>query len=257
MRAIPFMTAGILALASFSVASFASEAPMSQEQKKQIEQVVHEYLIQNPEVLVEVSQVLQKKQQQSMVEEAKTAISANATQLFKGELTITGNPKGNVTMVEFFDYQCGHCKEMKSVIDDLLKNDKNLRVLYKEFPIFGKTSEFASRAALAAAKQGKYDALHQALLKTDKRLDEATVLAAAKSVNLDIEKLKKDMDSKEITDILAENRVLAEKLRLMGTPAFIIAATPNGQFKVGSTPMFVPGAATVESLRDMIKKAQA
>lgn len=257
MRAIPFMTAGILALASFSVASFAAETPMSQEQKKQIEQVVHDYLLQNPDVLVEVSQKLQKKQQESMVEQAKTAITQNADQLFKGELTVAGNLKGNVTLVEFFDYQCGHCKQMKPVIDELLKTDKNLRVIYKEFPIFGKSSEFASRAALAAAKQGKYEVLHQALLKTEKHLDEAIVLAAAKSAGLNMEKLKKDMDSKEITDVLTANRVLAEKLHLMGTPAFIIASTPNGHFKADSTPMFVPGAATIETLQDMIKKAQA
>lgn len=257
MKATNLVAAAILAMSTVSPALFAADQPMSADQKKQVEQVIHDYLIHNPEVLVEVSQVLQQKQQQSMIEQAKTAISQNADKLFLGGMTVAGNPKGNVTMVEFFDYQCIHCKEMKPVVEELIKSDKNLRVVYKEFPIFGKTSELASRAALAAAMQGKYEDMHQALLKMDKRLDENLVMQAAKSVGLDIDKLKKAMDSKEVTEMLAANRTLAEKLHLMGTPAFIIASTPGGQFKVGSTPMFVPGAATTQSLQDMIKKVSA
>lgn len=251
------IAAALFATTAMSPVLFAAEQPMSAEQKKQVEQVVHDYLVQNPEVLIEVSQVLQQKQQKNMVEQATAAISQNADKLFVGTTTVAGNPKGAVTLIEFFDYQCGHCKEMKPAIDELLKTDKNLRVVYKEFPIFGKTSELAARAALAAGMQGKYDAMHQALLKMDKRLDDALVMDAAKSVGLNQAKLKKDMDSKEVTDILAANRMLAEKLHLMGTPAFIIAATPDGKFKTGSTPSFVPGATSLQSLQDMIKKASA
>ena len=255
MKTTKLLSVGLLAMSVVSPAIFAAEGSMSESQKKEVEQVVHDYLVHNPEVLVEVSQVLQQKQQQTMMEQAKAAITQNADKIFLGDITVAGNPKGSVTMVEFFDYQCSHCKEMKPVVDELIKSDKNLRVVYKEFPIFGKTSEFASRAALAAAKQGKYDALHQALLKMDRRMDEAAVLDAAKSAGLNMEKMKKDMDSPEVKAMLNANRELAEKLHLMGTPAFIIASTPNGQFKVGSTPLFVPGAATVQTLQDMIKKA--
>jgi protein-disulfide isomerase len=251
------VTVALLAMTTVSPSLFAATNPMPDEQKKQIEQIVHDYLVHNPEVLVEVSQVLQQKQQQSMVEQAKGAITQNADQLFLGGMTVAGNPNGSVTLVEFFDYQCVHCKEMKPVIDELIKSDKNLRVIYKEFPIFGKTSEIASRAALAAAMQGKYDVMHQALLKMDKRMDETVVMTAAKSAGLNLNKLKIDMSSKEVTDALAANRTLAEKLRLMGTPAFIIASTPGGKFKVGSTPLFVPGAATTQALQDMIKKASS
>lgn len=257
MKKLNVIAAALIAVTSASPALFAAEQPMSADQKKQIEQVVHDYLVSNPEVLIEVSQVLQQKQQKTMVDQATTAIGQNAEQLFMAGTTVAGNPKGSVTLVEFFDYQCGHCKEMKPVIDELLKADKNLRVIYKEFPIFGKTSELASRAALAAAMQGKYDAMHQALLKMSKRMDDAVVMQAAKTAGLDVTKLKKDMDSKEVTDVLAANRVLAEKLHLMGTPAFIIASTPGGKFKTGSTPSFVPGAASLQTLQDMIKKAAA
>lgn len=232
MKAAKLITAGALAMAVVSPTLFAADAPMTEAQKKQMGQVIHEYLIQNPEVLVEVSQVLQQKQQKAQQESAITAINQNAAEIFTGNIAVAGNPKGNVTLVEFFDYQCGHCKQMKPVLDELIKADSNLRVLYMEFPIFGKTSELASRAALAAAMQGKYDAMHQALLKIEKQLDDKMVMDAAKSAGLDLTQLKTDMDSKKVTDILAANRKMAEKLHLMGTPAFIIGSTPGGKFKV-------------------------
>jgi protein-disulfide isomerase len=224
-------------------------------QKKQIEQVVHDYLVTHPEVLLEASQALQKKQQDEMQHVAKSEILKNADQLFKPEGAFTGNPKGNVTIVEFFDYQCVHCKRMKSVIGELSTKNPTLRVIYKELPIFGKRSETASRAALAAAKQGKYEAMQTALLKIEKRLDDALVMSTAEKIGLDMAKLKQDMQSKAITDELATNQALAEKLNLMGTPAFILAATPNGEFNANHEPTFIPGAATLESLQDLVTQA--
>ncbi|AHE67780.1 protein-disulfide isomerase [Legionella oakridgensis ATCC 33761 = DSM 21215] len=209
----------------------------------------------NPEVLIEASQALQQKQQQSMQEQAKAAIAENAEQLFTENLAVGGNPKGNVTLVEFFDYQCIHCKKMKPVINELIKKDKNLRVIYKEFPIFGKTSELASQAALAAAMQGKYQQMHDALLSVDKRLDETVIMDTAKSIGLNLEQLKKDMEGQKVADALKGNRELAENMHLMGTPAFIIAATPDGKFKKDSDPAFIPGAASEEALQDLIQKA--
>lgn len=254
MKIKSFVIAGALTAALTPTLSFAADQ-MSAEQKKEIEKVVHDYLVNNPEVLVEVSQSLQNKQQKDMQDQAKSAIQKHANQLFSGKLTQMGNPNGSVTLVEFFDYQCVHCKKMAPVISELVKKDKNLRVIYKEFPIFGKSSDLASRAALAAAMQGKYKAMHEALLKQDKRLDENLINQIAKSIGLDMTKLKKDMDSKEVGDLLAQNRTLAENLRLMGTPAFIIGATPNGQFKQGSETSFIPGAASEEALQSLIKQA--
>jgi protein-disulfide isomerase len=228
---------------------------MTDAQKKETEKVIHDYLVNNPEVLLEASQALQQKQQQNMQQQAQSAIQENADDLFKGKLTSVGNVKGNVTVVEFFDYQCIHCKKMTPIIDGLVKKDSDLRVVYKEFPIFGKSSETASRAALAAGMQGKYKQMHDALLNIEKHLDDQIVMDTAKSLGLDMKKLKKDMDSKEVTDILESNRQLAEKLHLMGTPAFIVASTPNGKFKKGTEPSFIPGAATEESLQELIKKA--
>jgi protein-disulfide isomerase len=228
---------------------------MPAPQQKQVERVIHDYLIQHPEVLVEASQALQKKQENEMNVAAKSAIMKNADQLFKADGAFTGNPKGDITVVEFFDYQCVHCKRMKPIIGQLTNKNANVRVVYKELPIFGKRSETASRAALAAAKQGKYAAMQAALLKIDKRLDDALVMSTAQSVGLDMAKLKQDMESKAISDELAQNKALAEKLNLMGTPAFILAKTPDGQFNASHEPTFIPGAATLESLQALVTDA--
>lgn len=234
--------------------AMAADKPITDTQKKQIEKIVHDYLVNNPEVLIEASQALQRKQQDNMRQQAKTAIENNASQLFSGKLTTLGNPKGNVTLVEFFDYQCVHCKKMAPVVDSLIEKDKNLRVIYKEFPIFGKTSETASRAALAAAMQGKYKAFHEALISKQKRLSDKDIFSVAKKVGLNLKKLKQDMKSKQVTATLAENKKLAEKMMLMGTPAFIIAKTPKGIYLKGSEPAFIPGAASEDTLRDLIMR---
>ncbi len=257
MKMTKIATVIAVVAASFSSQGFASTTnSMSQAEQKQVEQVVHNYLVNHPEVLVEASQALQKKQQQEMQTQAQSAISEQASALFKGDLAVAGNPKGSVTLVEFFDYQCIHCKKMKPVVASLIEKNKNLRVIYKEFPIFGKSSEYASQAALAAAKQGKYEAMQDALLKLEKPLNETIVMDTAKSIGLNMDQLKKDMSSKAVQDELAENRTLAEKIHLMGTPAFIIASTPMGQFDAKSTPSFLPGGASEATMQDMINQAQ-
>lgn len=265
MKLTHFLVAGAMATTVMSTSVFAADtvsqaqaqpsSTVSDAQRKDIEKIIHEYLVANPEVLLEASQALQKKEQQNMQQQAQSAIKDNASSLFEGKLTTVGNAKGNVTVVEFFDYQCIHCKKMSPIINGIIKKDSDVRVIYKEFPIFGKSSEMASRAALAAGMQGKYLPMHEALLKIEKRLDEKTIMDAAKSLGLDMKKLSTDMQSKEISDILEANRALADKLHLMGTPAFVIAATPAGQYKEGSESSFVPGAASEESLQEMIKKA--
>lgn len=254
MKIAHILTAGALASVMVSPVVLADNS-LSAEQQQDVKKVVHDYLVSNPEVLVEASQALQQKQQQTAQQQAKSAIFDNAKQLFSGQLAVAGNPKGQVTLVEFFDYQCIHCKKMAPTLDALIKKDHNLRVVYKEFPIFGKSSEVASQAALAAGMQGKYLDMHHALLNIDKRLDDKIIMDTAKSVGLDLSKLKKDMDSPEVAKQLEANRQLAEKMHLMGTPAFVVASTPAGQFNPKSDPSFIPGAATQEALQDLIKKS--
>lgn len=258
MKITNWLIAGALMTAIVSpVALAANEADantMPDTQKKQIEKIVHDYLISNPEVLMEASQALQQKQQQAMQVQAQAAISSNADQLFNDNLTASGNAKGNAVLVEFFDYQCIHCKKMEPVISNLLSKNPNLRVVFKEFPIFGQSSEIASKAALAAAMQGKYLAMHNALFQQEGRLNEDLILKAAKSAGLDVNKLKTDMKSKTVTDALEANRQLAEKLHLMGTPALIVAGATDGKVKQDSTPTFIPGGASEETLQALVKK---
>lgn len=248
---------GISAVVAGLVLGGSVFADVNAAQKQDIEKVVHDYIVTNPEVLVEASQALQQKQQAQMQQKVQSAISANAADLFNDTMSIAGNPKGQVTLVEFFDYQCIHCKKMAPVISGVVAADKNVRVIYKEFPIFGEGSEVASKAALAASMQGKYQQMHDALIKSDKKLNKDVVMNIAKSVGLNLYKLKTDMASKSVTEALDKNRQLAEKLHLMGTPAFIVAATPEGQLKSGTEPLFVPGAMSEQALQDLIKKSTA
>lgn len=243
------------ALASVLSSPMLMAAGASSNNQNDFEKKVHDYLVNNPEVLVEASQALQQKQQRNLQEQAKAAIGENANAVFSGTLAVAGNPKGKVTLVEFFDNQCIHCKHMVPVINTLVEKNSDLRVIYKEFPIFGQDSEMASKVALAAAMQGKYTQMHDALLKLEGKLNEKVVMNAAKSLGLNMEKLKKDMDSKTVTDLLEDNRKLAEKLHLMGTPAFIVASTPNGVLDAKTQPTFIPGAASEQDLQALIKKA--
>ncbi len=251
-----------LLTASALVSLMASPAVMadntvSPEQKKQIEQIVHDYLVANPQVLMEASQALQAIQQATMEKAAQSAIAKEADQLLAGKLAVAGNPKGAVTLVEFFDYQCGHCKKMKSVFAEIVAKNANVRIVYKEFPIFGKNSEVASKAALAAGMQGKYMALHDALLLMDTPLDEKVVMDAAAAAGLNMPKLKVDMESKAVSDELAATRKLAESLHLMGTPAIIVMATPAGVLLASTEPSFIPGGASFEALQALVDKATA
>ncbi|MDF1758667.1 MAG: DsbA family protein [Legionellaceae bacterium] len=255
MKLTSLLTVGALVATMSATAAKAETAPVTPAQKKQFEQIIHDYIITNPEILVEASQVLQQKQQESMQKDAKSAIAKNTTQLLTGDLSVAGNEKGDVTLVEFFDYQCIHCKKMEVVVDALVKKNKDLRVVYKEFPIFGKDSELASRVAMAAAMQGKYLKLQNALFKSKGRLNEKKIMDTAKESGLDMEKLKKDMSGKKVSDTLKDTRELADKIHLMGTPAFVVIATPNGKYNNGET-AFVPGAASEDSLQALINKAK-
>ncbi len=228
----------------------------SEDQQGQIQVIIKDYLLNNPEILLEVSKALQKKQQSKMMDQATQAIEGNADQLFNAPNTpFIGNAKGDVTIVEFFDYQCVHCKKMAPVLNNLITKNKNVKVLFKDFPIFGKSSVFASEAVLAAQMQGKYHALHEALINKSQRLSPAVVLKAADEVGINTTKLKADMKSDTVQKALLANRQLAEKLHLMGTPAFVVASTPEGTFSKGSETFFIPGAASEETLADLVSKA--
>lgn len=167
---------------------------------------------------------------------------------------VAGNPKGKITVVEFFDYQCGHCASMAPVMSAIIKANPNVRVVFKEFPIRGPMSDFASRAALAANKQGMYYDFSHAMLSTGQPLTEELVLSLAKDQGLDINKLKKDMNSNSVREQIAANRQLGNDLQLSGTPAFFIGKTNATDSK---TVHFVLGEMSQHELQRDIDKVSA
>jgi protein-disulfide isomerase len=230
----------------------APSASFNAQQTQEIEKVIANYLVSNPEILVKASQALQEKQQKEMQAEATTFIKQNSAQLLNEKISVAGSQNPNVTIVEFFDYSCGHCIKMSSVMTDLMKANPNVRVVYREFPIFGEKSINASKAALAAGLQGKYSQMHEALFAI-KNIDNKAITEAAKKLNLDMAKFDKDMKSKEVAEDLAANRQLAEKMKLFGTPVFIVMSTPNGQVNNAANPVMIPGSTSLANLQNVVK----
>jgi protein-disulfide isomerase len=181
------------------------------------------YLMDHPEILLESIQRLDEKNKAAETNEITTALRDNREQIVNSPSSpVVGNVNGDVAVVEFFDYNCPYCRKAAPIVADALNADKGLRVVYKEWPILGPGSQFAARAALAAHAQGKYEAFHQALMTSPASVDEAATLQIARSVGLDVERLKGDMESPAIKMELERNFALAEKLRITGTPAFVI-----------------------------------
>ncbi len=198
------------------------------------------------------NQMVQKAQQKSQ----KLIVSNHDKLVSAKGSPVTGNPKGETTLVEFFDYQCVHCRAMQPIIDKLQKEDPNLRVVYKEFPIFGAESEFASKAALAAEKQGKYSAFHEALMKSSKKLDSNEVLALAKQAGLDVTQLKKDMNDGNIAKEIKANQDLAKSMNILGTPAFVVTVSKGDNGTVEANSFLVPGTTDLKNLEQLITKVQ-
>lgn len=227
--------------------TLATAATFTPKQTKAIQAIVHDYLVKNPQVLVEASQSLQLKMRQKAQAKAIEGIKANKKMLFNDPNTPTaGNPKGNVLFVEFFDYQCGHCKAVSASVKSIMDSNKDVKFIFKELPIFGGNSAFAAKAALAAVKQGKYLALHNALLSTPDALTKQKVLNIAKKAGLNISKLSKDANDPKYQQQIRQNFELMRALGLTGTPAFIIANKAQTKFQ------FVPGAMSKAGLQAAI-----
>ncbi len=213
------------ALLTLPTAALAEDG-FTDAQKQEIGQIVRQYLLDNPELLVEVSKELEARQQADEAKKREAALVANAKDIFQFEHDlVAGNPNGDVTMVEFFDYNCGWCKKGLPEVLNLLEKDKNLRLVMKEFPIFGGDSDYAAMAALASRKQGKYWEFHVALLSHEGKVTKAAVDEIAKAQGLDLDKLKADMQAPEVAEVLRKNHQLAEALAISGTPAFIVDTT--------------------------------
>ncbi len=227
----------------------AAEPNFSAPQKTEIEKIIRDYLVTHPEVLQEAIAELDKRQAAADTAKAKAAVAANAETLFdSSRQVVLGNPKGDVTLVEFFDYNCGFCKGALPTLVDLMKDDTKLKVVLKEFPVLGPGSVEAAKVAVAVRMQDKsgkkYLDFHQKLLGGRGQADKARALAVAKEVGMDMARLEKDMASDEARVSLEESLKLAETLGLNGTPSYVVGDD------------VVIGAVGMEALRGKIAMAR-
>tara|TARA_R110002110_G_scaffold2863_6_gene14444 strand:+ start:2746 stop:3591 length:846 start_codon:yes stop_codon:yes gene_type:complete len=219
--------------------------PIPPELRRAFEGVVRDYLLKNPAIIREAMEVLQAQE-----EAEKQAAAAQALKQYRAELLqnadspVGGNPKGDITVVEFFDYNCGYCKRVAPAVAAVLRNDPNVRVVYKEFAILGPQSIVAARAALAAKRQGKYREFHDAMMSAE-QADADSVTATARALGLDYAKLVKDMEDPAINAQLERNYRLATALGINGTPAFVIGDR------------LVPGAVDETALMEIIAAERA
>ena len=245
-RLIAALCTAVLA-SSLPQASRAAE--FSAPQKGEIEQIVRDYLIAHPEVLQEAMSELEKRQTAAESEKHKSAVKDNAQNLFSSaRQVVLGNPDGNVTFVEFFDYNCGYCKRAMTDMLTLLKDDPKLKVVLKEFPVLGPGSVEAAQVATAVRMQDKsgkkYLDFHQKLLGGRGQADKAHAMAAAKEAGFDMAKLEKDIASPEVRATLEENFKLAEDMGMNGTPSYVIGK------------QVVIGAVGLEGLKEKIGVAR-
>lgn len=198
--------------------------PFTAEQTQAIQKIVKDYLIANPEIFAEVQQAFEAKAEAEQAEKIKAAIKGKAAEIYRSASSPTvGNLNGDVTIVEFFDYNCGYCKTAMPALIELMKRDPKVKLVMKEVTFIGReTSAAVSRLALAAKNQSKYWELHRALLETKGVVNEAVALKAAEKLGLNVDKLKKDAASAEVKKELDDSMALAAALGVNGTPFFLV-----------------------------------
>lgn len=225
----------------------AADEKIGPAQRKAIEEVVRQVLRDNPEILVEAIHAARAKQETEERDRAAKALSERRKDLERNPTSpVIGNPNGDVTVVEFFDYRCGFCKRAHPTMTELLKSDPKIRVVLKEFPILGPESILASRAALAVHRidPAKYLPFHDALMTDRAAVSRERLLQIAKSIGVDIGKLEKGMADPAIDAVIGETVELAQALGINGTPAFVIGN------------QIVPGAVDIDTLKQLIAKAR-
>jgi len=242
------------ALALFAVAAptfdVARAEVFSSEQRDEIEKIVREYLLRNPQVLQEVVQEMERRQALADAEKHREAIKQNTAAIFNSSRQVVlGNPQGDVTLVEFFDYNCSFCRRAVADALDLIKNDANLRLVLKEFPVLGEGSTQAAQVAVAVRMQDKtggrkYLEFHQKMFTSRGQIDRARALAVAREIGLDVARVERDMASQESKVTLEESFRLAEALGINGTPTYVLEN------------QVIVGAVGLEKLREAINTAR-
>lgn len=238
----------VLVVLLFAVSpALSGEGSLTPGQKQEVREVVRQYLRDNPEVLVESIQALQAKRDDLERDMLKDTLVSLRGEIEKDPATpVAGNPDGDVTIVEFFDYRCGFCKRALPGVLELLKSDGNIRYVFKEFPILGPQSVYAARAALAvwSMDKEKYMPFHIAMMSSKGGLTEDKVFSLAAKGGIDADALRAAMEDPRIEKTLSRGRALAEALNITGTPAFIIGDNVN------------PGVMDAEQLKQAVADAR-
>jgi protein-disulfide isomerase len=207
--------------------------------------VIEQYILDHPEILARAAAKLQEKQEALAKADTKTVLASLKQDLLHDPAApVLGNPQGDVTVVEFFDYKCPYCKRVADDLNKLIVDDPKVRVVFKEFPILGPDSQIAALGGLAANRQGKYSAFHNAAMEHRGSFSEDVVMDLAKTAGLDIAQFQADMKDPAFLDEIKKNQALAERLSIDGTPAFII-----GQEKV-------PGAIGYDDMKKLVDEAR-
>ncbi|MPY76147.1 MAG: thioredoxin domain-containing protein [Alphaproteobacteria bacterium] len=207
---------------------------------------VRRYLVNNPEVIVEAIQRLESRRTAAEQDEMKSAIRERADELLRDSASpVGGNPQGDVTLVEFSDYNCPYCRRVAPLLAEAEASDPKLRIIYKEIPILGPDSLYAAKAALAAHRQDRYVAFHRALMDAKGIAAEGLVMAVAARIGLDVERLKGDLEDPSIQAAIDRNMALARTLRITGTPSFVIGEE------------ILRGAVDLETMQALIRQARA
>jgi len=254
MRSILLVLSGLLiavgaliATRATAPARVAASPPAASvaESKGNIGKSIRDYLMANPEVLVEAMKELERREDSERDTQAQKGVMEHQKELLNDpDSPFSGNPSGDVTIVEFSDYQCPYCKRAFSAIKSVMAADSKVKLVYKDLPILGDASKIAAFAALASRNQNKHEAFHDALMAYNGRLDRDRIMEIAKSVGIDTDKLQKDMEDPKLKEIIDRNVALASALGVRGTPAFVIGK------------QFVPGAVDADALKQLISDAR-
>jgi len=230
-------------------------ATFTDDETRQVEKIIHDYLLEHPEILSEVATKLRIQQKEIQQKRTITAVMEHAEALFDSSTPLTMNDDGQVSLVEFLDYRCGHCLSVAANVSQIQKDNQDVRVILMPIPILGKISTYATRAVFAADHQGASLALHHALMNrtVNQPLTKARILQIAKEIGLSEEQLEKDIKDPEVIRQVQSNLQLATSLHLKSTPAFIIAQRPlRDKEKV----FLIPGAVSSSTLQNSIEKAK-
>ena len=232
--------------AALAAACLATPLAAQEMDEAEVKRLALEAILENPEIVMEAVDILRQREAEAQAEVAQTALAERRDAIERDpNAPVLGNPEGDVTLVEFFDYNCPYCRRAAEDVHALIEDDPDLRVVLREWPILGEDSVTAARASLAAEMQGGYEAFHLALMGGSGRVDDVAIEKAAEAAQLDLDRLRADMEAPEVDAHIEASMELAEALGITGTPAFVIGD------------QVVPGAVPGEDLAALVEEARA